>query len=64
MLGLGMLGATACSSCTPPPEDTTSTAAPPQSYSCGAGTHRVGNQCVGNIAPKTQAQAISTTGNN
>lgn len=65
MLGLGMLGATGCSSCMPPAEDTSSKSMEvPQSYTCGPQTHRVGNQCIGDVAPKPQPQTIQPTGNN
>jgi hypothetical protein len=48
LLGLGMLGASACSSCSPQPTSASTDAAlAPQSYTCGKGAHRVGNQCVG-----------------
>lgn len=47
-LCLGMLGAAACSSCDDESEKKELDAlSKPQSYSCGANTHRVGDQCVG-----------------
>lgn len=70
-LSLGMLGAAACSSCSPQP---TESAGDPylgqHSYTCGAGTHLAGNQCVGNSASANTAStankpvAINTSGNN
>lgn len=66
MLGLGMLGAAACSSCMPPPEETKPKEYK-QSYTCGPGTHREGNQCVGDVQSTTsrpQATAIPAAGNN
>jgi len=66
MLGLGMMGAAACSSCTPPPEETKPKEYK-QSFTCGPGTHRVGNQCVGDIQPaasRPQGTAINSSGNN
>lgn len=48
MLGLGMLGVAACSSCSQQPTDTLTNPAYNQpSYTCGVNTHREGNQCVG-----------------
>ena len=47
ILGLGMLGAAACSGCSQTSTDTASNPAfQQQSMNCGAYTHRVGNQCV------------------
>lgn len=67
MLSVGMLGATACSSCMPPAEETKKPEEYKQSYTCGAGTHREGNQCVGDVrstASRPQAAAIPASGNN
>jgi hypothetical protein len=69
ILGLGMLGAAACSGCSQQPSDSSSSSSvsQPQSYHCGAGTHRVGNQCVGNTTSSTGANSVNTlktTGNN
>ena len=71
ILSLGMLGAAACSGCSAPEEDTSSSSVTqPQSMTCGAYTHRVGNQCVGNTSG-TSARSTSgspttlnTSGNN
>lgn len=67
MLSLGMLGAAACSSCSPAAEDTSSkTPEYKQSYTCGAGTVRQGNQCVAAAGATAQPQrtAIPASGNN
>ena len=48
VLSLGMLGAAACSGCSPSNTNNSNSAVmQPQSMHCGAYTHRVGNQCVG-----------------
>jgi hypothetical protein len=67
VLSLGMLGTAACTSCEDPEEEPTSTTSQPRSYQCGAGTTRVGNQCVGNTTSRNNSQptsTLSTTGNN
>jgi hypothetical protein len=67
VLSLGMLGAAACSGCSEKPEETSSSVSQPRSYQCGAGTHRVGNQCVGDTttrAASTPTSTLSTSGNN
>lgn len=71
MLSLGMLGASACSSCSETPEDTSTDAVTaPHSFTCGAYTHRVGNQCVGDTVTNqsssgnTSSSVLSTNGNN
>lgn len=70
VLSLGMLGAAACSSCSPPPEEKSGPSLNGQSYTCGAGTRRVGNQCVANgvngqpVQQGTRAGTLSTKGNN
>lgn len=68
ILSLGMLGAAACSGCSQQPEtSSTSTTSQPMSYQCGAGTHRVGNQCVGNVTSSggsNRPATLSTGGNN
>jgi len=68
ILSLGMLGAAACSGCSQQPETSTSSSvSQPMSYQCGAGTHRVGNQCVGNTVSSSSsrpASTINTSGNN
>jgi len=68
LLTVGMLGAAACSSCSPAPEGASKPAATQQSYNCGANTHREGNQCVGDTgtsrARKSSTQVLKTTGNN
>lgn len=65
ILSLGMLGAAACSGCSPSTTDTGSSSAvmQQQSMSCGAYTHRVGNQCVGdNVKTGATARSNSTKG--
>lgn len=67
ILSLGMLGAAACSGCSQQPETSTSgSVSQPMSYQCGAGTHRVGNQCVGNVTSSSSSRpaTLSTSGNN
>jgi len=71
MLSLGMLGASACSSCSQTPEDTsTDSVVPPHSFTCGAYTHRVGNQCIGDTVSNqssggnTSSSVLGTNGNN
>ncbi|MBI2387079.1 MAG: hypothetical protein HYV14_13895 [Elusimicrobia bacterium] len=68
ILSLGMLGAAACSGCSQQPEETSSTSlSQPMSYKCGAGTHRVGNQCIGDTESSSSskpATTLKTTGNN
>lgn len=67
ILSLGMLGAAACSGCSQQPEtSSTSQVSQPMSYKCGQGTHREGNQCVGDNAVKsaTKTSTLKTTGNN
>lgn len=69
LLTVGMLGAAACSSCSPAPADASKDPAlQQQSYRCGPNTHREGNQCVGdstgNSAQKSQTTVLKTTGNN
>lgn len=68
ILGLGMLGAAACSGCSQQPEDSSSSSvSQPQSYHCGAGTHRVGNQCIGDTVSSSSSKpttTLKTTGNN
>ena len=69
LLTLGMLGAAACSSCSPAPEDASKDATmQQQSYRCGPNTHREGNQCVGDTstssARRSQTTVLKTTGNN
>lgn len=69
ILSLGMLGAAACSSCSPQPTET-STVDPnagQQSYTCGPNTRRVGNQCVGTVATQSaqnRPQTLNASGNN
>jgi len=62
ILSLGMLGAAACTGCSPTTPDAKEGSAvmQQQSMQCGAYTHRVGNQCVGNTS-STQ-RTTSTTG--
>jgi len=45
-----MLGASACTACMPQVPDTTTdnSTLGATSYRCGAGTHLVGTQCIGN----------------
>ncbi|MBI2789876.1 MAG: hypothetical protein HYX59_14470 [Elusimicrobia bacterium] len=66
ILGLGMLGAAACSGCSQQPDtSSTSQVSQPLSYKCGQGTHREGNQCVGdNVSSKPAATPLRTSGNN
>jgi hypothetical protein len=69
MLSLGMLGAAACSSCSPSTNSDNSNAAlAPASYTCGPNTHRSGNQCVGNTTTTTGTggapKPLNTSGNN
>lgn len=71
ILSLGMLGAAACSGCSQTPEASSaaSQVQQPQSMNCGAYTHRVGNQCVGdNVTSSTSKsgspKTLNTSGNN
>lgn len=48
VLGLGMLAAVGCESCTPANQSTNADLPTQTSYRCGAGTHQVGLQCVNN----------------
>lgn len=68
ILSLGMLGAAACSACSPSTTNNNSSSTMEQpSYTCGAGTHQVGMQCVGNSTTATgapKAAPIKTGGNN
>jgi hypothetical protein len=61
ILSLGMLGAAACSGCMPTTPDAKEGSAvmQQQSMTCGAYTHREGNQCVGN---KSGSKNTSTSG--
>ena len=53
-LVLGMLGATACSSCSQPPADASSNGVmAPVSMRCGPNTHLEGTQCVGDATNKS-----------
>lgn len=69
-LSLGMLGAAACSGCMPPAEDASSSSPSltPQSMTCGAGTRKVGNQCVADGTGGTKSNSapgtLGTNGNN
>lgn len=64
----GMLGASACSGCMPPPEDTSSSSvSQPMSYKCGPGTKLVGRQCVADSSSSgasPRSTTLNTTGNN
>lgn len=64
ILSLGMLGAAACSGCSPSTTDSSSSSAvmQQQSMNCGAYTHRVGNQCVGDNVKSNTATKKSTKG--
>lgn len=64
VLGLGMLGAAACSGCSQGTTDTGSSSAvmQQQSMNCGAYTHRVGNQCVGDNVRSNNTATRRTTG--
>ncbi len=70
MLCAGMLGASACSGCSPqtPPDAKSDPALAPQSMVCGAYTHRVGNQCVGDTTTSSSSRGtpstLNTSGNN
>lgn len=70
LLTVGMLGAAACSSCSPAPADDAKNdpALQQQSYRCGPNTHREGNQCVGDTQSTSSRNAstkvLKTTGNN
>lgn len=73
ILSLGMLGAAACSGCSQSTDTSSASSAAAlqqQSMTCGAYTHRVGNQCVGNTtttgttSTKGSPSTINTTGNN
>lgn len=69
LLTVGMMGAAACSSCSPAPEDASSSPAmQQQSYRCGPNTHREGNQCVADAQSTSSRNAatkvLKTTGNN
>lgn len=46
LLGLAMLAAAACDSCKKDDDADSSKDIPQTSYTCGPGTHKVGNQCV------------------
>ena len=66
ILSLGMLGAAACSGCSGSNTNNSNSAAmQPQSMNCGAYTHRVGNQCVGDsggsTGPTASRQSQPTT---
>lgn len=63
ILGVGMLGAAACSGCSQQPTDTgaSSAAMQPTSYTCGFGTHREGNACVANATSGTSTQSTPKT---
>lgn len=65
ILCLGMLGAAACSGCsqTPAADAKSDPALNQQTYTCGRGTHKVGNACVADVTP-TNAQGGSTSGAN
>ena len=68
ILSFGMLGAAACSACSPSTPDSKKSSVMEQpSYTCGTGTHREGNQCVGNSTTTQgtpKATPIKTGGNN
>ncbi len=61
LLGLGMLAAVGCESCTPSNSNSNADIPTNTSYHCGAGTHQVGLQCVNNAAPPTtQTTPVAT----
>lgn len=65
VIAFGALTLSGCSGCAPAEEETeTGTTAP--SVTCGAGTRRVGNQCVGtNVSSSNSGgNTLNTTGNN
>lgn len=64
VVSFGALALSGCSGCSQEENTNTTTAAPPQ-VTCGAGTRKVGNQCVGTAASSTnRANTLNTTGNN
>ena len=72
ILSLGMLGAAACSGCSGSNTNTGKSAVmQQQSMNCGAYTHRVGNQCVGDSgggtnptrARQSQPSTLPSSGN-
>lgn len=69
LLTVGMMGAAACSSCSPAPADASKDPVmQEQSYRCGPNTHREGNQCVGDAqstsSRNSSTRVLNTTGNN
>lgn len=64
VIAFGALSLSGCSGCMPPPEETETGTTAPQ-VTCGAGTRRVGNECVGtNRSTSSQAVPLGTSGNN
>lgn len=64
VIAFGALTLSGCSGCMPPPEETETTSSAP-SVTCGAGTRKVGNECVGtNVSSSNRPGTINTTGNN
>lgn len=70
ILGLGMLAAVGCESCTPSDPASNVDIPTNTNYRCGAGTHQVGLQCVDNASSEsstakqpTQTVPLSGGGN-
>lgn len=61
LLGLGMLAAVGCESCTPSNQASTADIPTQTSYKCGPGTTQVGLKCVNNAGPSpTQRTPVDT----
>ena len=65
VVSFGALALSGCSGCSQQDTNTNTSTSNVGNISCGPGTHRVGNQCVGNAASTTNRPAtLNTTGNN
>lgn len=63
VIAFGALTLSGCSGCAPAPETDTGTTAP--QVTCGPGTRKVGNECVGTSVPTSnRAVPLNSSGNN
>ena len=58
LMGLGMLVAAGCDSCSSQNSGVNAPIPTQISYSCGAGTHQVGNQCVNDAGPSPTRETV------
>lgn len=63
VIAFGTLALSGCSGCMPAPETDTESSVP--QVTCGPGTRKVGNECVGTgVSTTNRAVPLNTTGNN